>query len=253
MGSDYSNHEHCTGFPPTHPADLPWLGHGGSESPGPIPRASHFVDQHSGAEQNYGFGPYGEDRTGFLDSGVAGRSYETASGIDLAFDISQATPIVSDEAVVTGPTDTISPPPAAMVGNRGATQAPAELSPMGVNNLEIKRSGRRKRSASPDGRDKGKHTQRKKRRHSSAREQPQVSLAGIGLTRKGVVTTVVLDSTDCYTLAHAHKSLRGETDRVPTTKCTEQPATSAFDQFRGLGGRAKARRDQSRRCLEQTL
>ena len=157
-GNGYSNREHYTVFLPTHPTELPWPEHGGNGSPGPIPRASHFFDRHPGAEQNYGSGSCDEERTEFLDSGVAGRSYETASGIDQSFDISQAAPIVSDEAVVMGPTNPLFPPPADIIGNRGAIQVPAESQPMGVRNPEIQRSGRRKRSACPDDRDEEKHT-----------------------------------------------------------------------------------------------
>jgi len=67
------------------------------------------------------------------------------------------------------------------------------------------------------------------------------------------VTVIVLDRTGYYPIGHALRSLRGGTDRVPTTKCAERLATSAFDRFHDSRGREEARRDQSRRCLKPTL
>jgi len=259
-GDDYLDYQYYTEFSQAPLADNPEFERGGSESS--FPRAqsspatggSYHSGQYSTTEQNYSFGPYDGERTGFLDSGVAGRSYGEASGIHLDFGIAQTTPIVSDEPVVSEPTDPLLFSPAAgTVGNEGTIQVPAESPPVAVSDLGTQRSSKRKRSASPDYGHEGKRTQRKKRRHSAAREQAQVSLTEIGLTQKGAVTTVVLDDPDRCTLAHAPRFLHGGTDRVPIAKCAERLATPGFERFHGRGGREKARRDQSPRCLEPPL
>jgi len=197
----------------------------------PVTSESYHGGQYSTTEKQYNFYPYDEERAGFLDSGVAGRSYGWQPfAIYSDFGVAQATSVVSNEVVVVEHTNPLlSSPAASTVGNKGATQVAAESPPVDVGNLGIQRSGKRKRSASPDSGHEGQRTQRKKRRHSAARGQAQVSLAGIILTQKGAVTTVVLDFPDHCTLAHAPQFPRGGTDCVPIAKCAERLATPALE------------------------
>jgi len=235
-GDDYLDYPYYTGFSPVPPADTARFERGGSESSfprvqdSPVTGDSYHDGQYSTTEQNYSFDPYDGGRAEFLDSRAAGRSYGEASGTHLDFGIAQKTPIVFDEAIVSEPTDPLLFSPATgAVGNEGATQVPTESLPVGVSNLGTQRSSKRKRSASPDCRHEGKRTRRKKRRQPAAREQAQVSLAGIVLTQKGTLTTVVLDFPDHCTLAHAPRFQHGGTDCVPFTKCAERLATPALE------------------------
>jgi len=260
MEDDCFDYQYYTEFPQAPIADTPGFERGGSSSS--IPRAqgssvtgeSYHSSQYSTAEQNYSFDPHDGEGAGSLDSEVAGCSYGQASGTHLDFGISQANSIVSDEAVVVEPTNPLlSSPAASTVGNKGGTQVVAESPPVDVGNLGIQPSGKRKRPASPDSGHEGKRTQRKKRRHSAARGQAQVSLTGIVLTQKEGVIAVDLDDPDHCILAHASRFPHGGTDCVPIAKCTERLATPALERFHGSRGRGKARRDQSPRCLEPPL
>ena len=259
-GDGYLDYPYYTGFSPVPLADTAGFERGRSDSSVPQVQSSLLTGesyhdcQYSTTEQNYSFDPYDGGRSEFLDPRVVRRPYGEASRTHLDFGIAQTTPIVSDEAVVSEPTNPLLFSPAAgTVGNEGATQVPTELPPVGVSNLGTQHSSKRKRSASPDCRDEGKRAQRKKRRHPAAREWAQVSLAGIVLTQKGTLTTVVLDFPDHYTLAHAPRFPHGGTDCVPIAKCAESLATPALEWFHGRGGREKARRDQSPRCIEPPL
>jgi len=253
---NYPNYQCHSEFSPTPLADTP-----GSERVDggfPIPRTRgssithgpYLGSQCSITEQIHDFGFSDGARPGFPDSQVASQTHRAPFETPSCFYTAQATPIVSDKVAVVGHADPSLSPPAGVVGNRGTTHVPAELPPVGINNLGSSR--RRKRSASPDCGHEAKHTRRKKR-HLAARGQTQVSLTKIDLGQKGIVTTVVLDRPDRHAFAHAPRSLRGGTDRVQIPECAERLATFAFDRFHGPEGREKARRDQSRRRFEPVL
>jgi len=212
----------------------------------------YLGSQYSTTEQIHNFGFSDGARPGFLDSEVASQSHRAPFETPPRFYTARAIPIVSDRVAVVRHADPSLPPPAGMVGNRGTTHVPAELPPLGVNNLGSSR--RRKRSASPDCVHEAKRACRKERHLAARGWQTQVSLTKIVLVRKGIMTAVVLDRPDHHPfIAHAPRSLPGGTDRVQIAEYAERLATSAFDRFQGTGGREKARRNKSRRCLEPIL
>jgi len=165
-GNDCLGYRYHTGFE-----------HG--ESDPSIPRAQdgsvkggfYLGDQHSATEQDHDPSLSGRERLGFLDH--------------TWFCSAQATRIFSDDFAVRR-TDPLLSLPAGIVGSQGITRVPVELPPVGAKNTGIQRTSRRKRSTSPDCRRGGKRTRRKKQRHFVAREQTQVSPAGIGLTQNGL-------------------------------------------------------------------
>lgn len=201
--------------------------------------------QYSITEQNHSLSLSDAEKLRFLDPEMT--TWPNEASFDECFDSAQATPVFSNEVAVVGYTNPLLFPPAGMVGT---TQVPAELPPVDVNNLGTQRSSTRKQPASQDYRHEGERT----KYNSAAREQTQVSPAGIvGPTQKGILTAIVLDDPGCHTLVHAPVSLYRETGHVQIAKCAERLATSAFDRFHGPGGREKAGRDQSPRRLEQAL
>jgi hypothetical protein len=254
MGDDYIDYQCYTPL-----ANASEFERGGSEFS--IPRAearsatvrSYLSGQYSTTERNRSPSLSDGETPGFQDSEVASRPHGGSFEVRPYFYTAHAIQIFSEEVAVVERTNPLLSPPASAVWNQGTTQASTEPPPVGVNDHGIQRPSRRKRSASPGGRHKGKRTRRKTKRHIAAREQTQVSLAGIGLTQKGIVTVVVLNGPGYYTLAHAPRSLHGGTYHVPTTGCAERPATFVFDRVHSPGGREEARRDQPRRCLEPTI
>ena len=160
------------------------LGFERQRSEFPAPRAqgsfitgvSYFGGQYSTTEGNHNLGLCDGERRGFLDSEAANWPHGASFEIRPTFDNAPVSPAVSDKTPVVGSTNPLLSPPAGMVDSSG-----------------------KKQSASPDYRRKGKRTGRK----FAAREQTQVSLAGIRLTQKGILTAIVLDGPDYYTLAHA--------------------------------------------------
>ena len=187
-GDDYLSYRHHTELPPTPPANISGFERG--ESKPPTPRAqgssgkgeSYLGDQHSTTEQDHDLGLSDREGLGFLDSGEGSQPREAAFEVHSWFSNAQATPVFSDEFAVRC-ADPLLSLPAGIVGSRGTTRMPAELSPMDVRNPGIKRAGRRKQSTSPDCRREGERAGRKKQRHYGAREQTHVSPAGIGLTQ----------------------------------------------------------------------
>jgi hypothetical protein len=257
-GDDYLDYWYSTEFLPTPLAGTPWFEQEGSEPSiprvqgSPVMDRSYFGSQYSTTEKIHNLSISDGERVGIPDSEAASGFHRPSFETHPRFDSAQATTIVSDQSAVVGRANSLLSPLAGMAEKRGTTQVPAESPSVDVNNFEIQLS-RAKRTVSPDRSHERKRTRRKKQQHFAAREQKQVSPAGIRLTYKGIVTEVVLNGPDYYALAHAPRSLCGGADRVPITKRTELAAT-APDRFQhGPGGREKARRDQSRRCLESTL
>jgi len=253
-GDDYFDHQNYGNFSPTLLANFPGAG-SGSFSPIPQTQDSPVVDgsnlggQYSSTWQDSNLYLLDGGRDDFLGSPVA-ELYDRPSNPHPGFDGALVTPIVSNEAAVLEHINSLPPHPAGMVGNQRVTQVPAESPALPVANekLGIQYSGKRKRSASPDGRPKKKRARRKPRQ-----EQTQVCLIGIYLTQKGIVTTVVLDGSRCHALAHTPRFPRCATDHVRIRKRAELEMF-ASDRIHGLPrGRGQSRRDQPRRRLESTL
>ena len=203
-GDGFPSHQHPMGFPQTR---------------SPIEDGSHLGYQSSSAEQNRNSILYGGEQAGSLDSEAASRSYRSVPEIYSRFEDAPVTSSASGEIDVLGQASPILSLPAGMVGKQVATQVPAELPSVGVNNDVTRRSSKRKGSASPDGKRDGGAVQRKKRRRLAVQGQSQVSPAGIGLTQKRVVITVFSDGPGPYTSAHAPsvhapRVSRGGTNRV---------------------------------------
>jgi len=138
------------------------------------------------------FPPYASvEWGGFTDYGAAGRPYETTIGACPLFQDFLDPLVFSNEVDVLGNAYISPHPPTDMAGDQGAVQVPEELLPVGVNSFEVQRPSRRGWSVSLDGRHPGKRVRFNV--PESLEEQTQVSLTGIGLTRKGIVTAAVLD------------------------------------------------------------
>ena len=176
----------------------------------PIEGGSHLGDQYSSTKQNRNSILYG----GFPDSETASRLYRSVPEIYSRFGDAPVTSFASGGVGVLGRASLVLSRPAGMVGKQVATPMPAELPPVGVNNDVIRRSSKRKGSASPDSKREGGAVQRKKRQRLAVQGQSQVSPAGIGLTQKRIAITVPPDGSGPYASVHALRVSPGGTDRV---------------------------------------